>query len=70
MFSPFTGVQKIQLCGNTVSLYTEIKEEPEEALICYGFGHMAYCNITTDTGYSIPAMGPVAVKEVQNAATE
>jgi len=70
VFSPFTGVQKIKLCGNTVSLYTEIKEEPEEALICYGFGHMAYCNITTDTGYSIPAMGPVAVKEVQNAATE
>ena len=67
VFSPYAGVQKIKLCGNTVSLYTEIKEEPEEAIICYGFGHMAYCNITTDTGYSIPAIGPIRAKEVQNA---
>lgn len=70
LFSPSAGVQKIKLCGNTVSLYTGIKEEPEEALICYGFGHMAYCNITTDTGYSIPAMGPIPAKEVQNATTK
>ena len=67
VFNPSAGVQKIKLCGNTVSLYTEITENPGEALICYGFGHMAYCNITTDTGYSIPAMGPVSAAEVENA---
>lgn len=67
VFSPFAGVQKITLCGNTVSLYTEIKDDPGDAMIYYGFGHMAYCNITADTGYSIPAMGPVTAKEVQNA---
>ena len=70
VFNPSAGVQKIKLCGNTVSLYTEIKEDPEDALICYGFGHMAYCNITTDTGYCIPAMGPIPAKEVQNAAAK
>ena len=65
IFNPGIGVQKITLNGNTVTLYTEITEDPEEVLICYGFGHMAYCNITTDTLYSIPAMGPIKVKELK-----
>jgi len=64
IFDPHFGVQKISLNKNTVTLYTEVKENPEEAMICYGFGHMAYCNITTDTGFSIPAMGPIKVKEM------
>ena len=64
LFNPSAGVQKIKLSGDTVSLYTEITENPEEALICYGFGHMAYCNIVADTGYSIPAMGPIPAKEL------
>ena len=65
LFNPYTGVQKIKLCGDTVSLYTDIKDDPEEVLICYGFGHMAYCNIVSDTGFSIPAMGPISVKDLQ-----
>ena len=64
VYNPSAGVQKIELCGNTVRLYTEIRSEPELATVIYGFGHMAYCNIVTDTGYAIPAMGPICAKEM------
>lgn len=63
IFNPSIGVQKIKINKNVISLYTEVKENPEDVWIFFGFGHMAHCNITTDTGYSIPAMGPVGVKE-------
>lgn len=65
IFNPSVGIQKVELNGNIVSLYTEVRENPEEARILYGFGHMACCNITTDTGYSLPAMGPVRGKETE-----
>ena len=44
--------------------YLGIRTDPESASVIYGFGHMAYCNIITDTGYAIPAMGPICAKEM------
>ncbi len=62
VYNPAVGVQKIEWQNNVLSLYTEIPvEKIRDAVVYYGFGHMAYCNIGTDTGYSLPAMGPVRV---------
>jgi len=62
IFNPSVGIQKIKINKNVVSLYTEVRDNPEDVWIFYGFGHMAHCNISTDTGFSLPAMGPVTVK--------
>lgn len=63
IFNPSIGIQKIKLSENKVSLYTEIRDNPEDVAIYYGFGNMSYCNILTDTGFAIPAMGPVSPKD-------
>lgn len=59
--NPSTGVQKIEFNGNIIKIHTEIIENIEDIHLYYGFGNLAYGNIKTDTGYAIPAMGPIKI---------
>lgn len=62
IYNPAVGVQKIEWQDNIISIYTEIPvEKIKDAVVYYGFGHMAYCNIGTDAGYALAAMGPVCI---------
>ena len=61
--NPFSGVSRLRLRGNVAEVHSEISESPEEAALFYGYGNMSYCNIVTETGYSLPAFGPVKAKD-------
>ena len=64
-FNPCSGVSRLRLRGNVAEVHSEISASPEEATLFYGYGNMSYCNIVTETGYSLPAFGPLKVKNVQ-----
>ena len=62
--NPFLGVSRLRLRGNVAEVHSEISASPEEAVLFYGYGNMSYCNIVTETGYSLPAFGPIKAKDM------
>lgn len=51
---------KTCLCGNSVILVTELKkEEMKGRFLYYMYGNSGYCNITTEEGFALPALGPI-----------
>ena len=58
------GVSRIRMQGNVLTLYSELdRERLKDAYICYGYGHMSYCNIVDEQQCSIPAFGPARIRD-------
>ena len=62
--APLRAVSRLCLEGDSVRIKTEIDAEKlSECYICYGFGNSFYCNITDTGRRSIPAFGPLKIKD-------
>ena len=61
---PLRSISRICLEGDSVRIKTELDAEKlNECYICYGFGNSFYCNITDTGRRSIPAFGPLKIKD-------
>ena len=61
---PIREIARIDLEGDSLRLVVELDPaKMEDYYVCYGYGNTYYCNITDEAGRSIPAMGPLRIKD-------
>ncbi len=61
---PIREIACLDLEKDSIRIKVELEPEKiEEYYVCYGYGNTCYCNITDSTNRSIPAMGPLKIKD-------